>query len=434
MGNTGEPNPGLQVIDFLPVLHDAESSPSTFTDYRLATNSSPTLSISTVSDLTSTELGDDIDEGDDERIPTHHETFYLEDGNVEITCGYTIFRIHSSIVSFSSLSLRDMLSPPTLLGAPTPEGCPRIVFKDSPEDFAVLLKMIYTPGYVPPPLGAGPLTDRLAGFNSFPARHKVPDFTTFASLLRMATKYGFSDVREQLIEDLDGAYPTKWGDFEAARVLGEDVFGSPQPHPNAILNLFLEQNIRFALPFAAYRATLGGFPSLTSNEPDTILPRLTLAFIIHGIQGIRYTMLQVSHSIIYDGNLRVCPQKTCILNVDINPMERRIQALRKVLTVMVGGSKGDVLSPPSLGDIVCVHCTKLLEGAHHRCREQLVWGALPSLLSGPGPSGSAGYERRNRNHSSPSWGGAMGATQQSRPVLTGDAFSLLAKSLGSSPG
>jgi hypothetical protein len=32
-----------------------------------------------------------------------------------------------------------------------PEGCPRVVFKDSAEDFAVLLKMIYTPGYVPPP-------------------------------------------------------------------------------------------------------------------------------------------------------------------------------------------------------------------------------------------------------------------------------------------
>jgi len=72
----------------------------------------------------------------------------------------------------------------------------------------------------------------------------------------MTTKYGLSAVREGLVEDLKAAYPTKWEDFETAKDLGEDAFGSPKPHPNAILNLFLEQRIEFALPFAAYRAGL----------------------------------------------------------------------------------------------------------------------------------------------------------------------------------
>ena len=115
-------------------------------DAPISTTSSPTLSISTISDLTPTELGEDNVKDSDEPIFARHETFYLGDGNVEIMCGHTIFRIHSPIVSFSSPKLRDMLSQPTLLNAPTPEGCPRIVFDDSAEDFAVLLKMIYTPG------------------------------------------------------------------------------------------------------------------------------------------------------------------------------------------------------------------------------------------------------------------------------------------------
>ena len=68
----------------------------------------------------------------------------------------------------------------------------------------------------------------------------------------MTIKYGFSNIREALVEDLKGVYPTKWEDFEPANVLGENVFGSPKPHPNAVLNLFLEQRIKFALPFAAY--------------------------------------------------------------------------------------------------------------------------------------------------------------------------------------
>jgi hypothetical protein len=196
----------------------------------------------------------------------------------------------------------------------------------------------------------------------------------------MATKYDFPDVRETLIEDLKGAYPTKWKDFETEKVLGENIFGSPMPHPNAVLNLLLEEKIKFALPFAAYRAALGGFPSLISDKPDTVLPRLTLASTIHGMEKIRHVMVRTSHSIVYSGNLRVCPRRTCVPNAGMDSMERRMEVLKKVFDVMVVQSKGDVLSSVSFGDLVCVNCVKLLEDAHLRFRERVVWEALPSLL------------------------------------------------------
>lgn len=91
------------------------------------------------------------------------------------------------------------------------------------------------------------------------------------------TKYGFSGVRYQLLEGIKGVYPTKWKVFRIVNVLGEDVSGSPKPHPNAVLNLFEAQNVRFAIPFAAYRAPAGGFSSLMSDKPGTVLPRRTLA-------------------------------------------------------------------------------------------------------------------------------------------------------------
>ena len=147
MTNIDIPSPILHATETSSVLHDAEYSPDAFADDRIGTVSSPTLSISTISDLTPTEFDDDIGEGSGERIPTHHETFYLEDGNVEIVCGHTIFRVHSTVVSFSSPNLRYMLSSSTL-NAPVTEGCPRITFKDSANDFVILLKMIYTPGWV----------------------------------------------------------------------------------------------------------------------------------------------------------------------------------------------------------------------------------------------------------------------------------------------
>ena len=147
--------PIRSISDFLPRscktstplrLHDVEPSPETFVNVSAGTISSPTLTISTISDLTPTEFSE-IEYSKGQTI-THHDTFYFEDGNVETVCGHTLFRVHSTIISFSSPKLRDILSPSALLHAPTPEGYPRISISENAEDFGILLKMIYTPGWV----------------------------------------------------------------------------------------------------------------------------------------------------------------------------------------------------------------------------------------------------------------------------------------------
>jgi len=138
------PSSILQAIEPLSMLRDLELPSETFVNIPSAAVSSPTFSISTVSDLTPTELSEDIE--DDSDADVHHDTFYFEDGNVEILCGHTLFRVHSTTISFSSPKLRDILSHSALLRAPAPEGRPRITVTDTAQDFAVLLKMIYTPG------------------------------------------------------------------------------------------------------------------------------------------------------------------------------------------------------------------------------------------------------------------------------------------------
>ena len=146
--DTDIPSSILRKIASSSILQDAESSSEAFVDIPATGLASPTFSISTMSDLTPTELGEDI-EHSEEQAATRHNTFYFEDGNVEIVCGHTVFRVHSTIISFSSSKLRDMVSPPTLLNTQMPEGRPRIAVSDSAGDFSVLLKMIYTPGWVP---------------------------------------------------------------------------------------------------------------------------------------------------------------------------------------------------------------------------------------------------------------------------------------------
>ena len=109
---------------------------------------SPSTNISTLSDFTITDHSYDEPPIDFTTI-TPHETFHIEDGNVEVLCGNTLFRVHTSILSFHSPALRRMFAQTSLTSAESPNGCPRIRSPDTATDFATLLKTIYLPGYVP---------------------------------------------------------------------------------------------------------------------------------------------------------------------------------------------------------------------------------------------------------------------------------------------
>jgi hypothetical protein len=195
----------------------------------------------------------------------------------------------------------------------------------------------------------------------------------------MATKYDFPDVREQLIHSLKDAYPTELGAYQTANVLGEDIFGAPKPHPNSVLNLFLEQSIGFAIPVAAYRASLCGLSSLLNNKPSVSLPRFPLASSIHGSGVIRSEISRFAHSIVRDMSLKECRDGKCTANSVVNAPARKMKTLNKVYDVMIKGGKGDVLTSISLGDIVCVNCAKAPEQVY-RLLCQSIWENLPRIF------------------------------------------------------
>ena len=69
----------------------------------------------------------------------------------------------------------------------------------------------------------------------------MPDFVTFSSLLRITTKYELPTVRSQLLELVRDAYPETFEGLVPSKALGENVFSGPTPHPNEVLNLFVQQ-------------------------------------------------------------------------------------------------------------------------------------------------------------------------------------------------
>jgi hypothetical protein len=196
----------------------------------------------------------------------------------------------------------------------------------------------------------------------------------------MTTKYDLSDVRDQLIEDLKSAYPTKWEDFRSAKVLGEDIFGSPKPHPNAVLNLLEGQNVKFALPFATYRASTGGFQTLMSDKPGTVLSRRTLASTVEGLHYLSSTASYLARLVAYGGRLPVCPDKTCALNVGTNLSQKKLETSEKVYLAMMDKREGGLLSTPSLGHLLCKKCTKYMEATHTEW-SSFSWKQLPLIFN-----------------------------------------------------
>jgi hypothetical protein len=142
----GLPNVDLEPqMSLPPVLESITAPEMEATPASPALTQSPSISIATLSDFTMTDTPDDQSPIDPTEI-TPHDTFYLEDGNVEVLCESTLFRIHIGVLSFHSPVLRQGFAQAILATAESPNGCPRIPSSDTAMDFTTLLQMIYLPG------------------------------------------------------------------------------------------------------------------------------------------------------------------------------------------------------------------------------------------------------------------------------------------------
>ncbi|KAF9646043.1 hypothetical protein BDM02DRAFT_3189167 [Thelephora ganbajun] len=333
---------------------------------------SPSISIASLSDFTVADNSDDespVGTPIDSNAQVQHETFYLEDGNVEVLCGNTLFRVHTSILSFHSPALRRMFAQTSLATADSPNGCPRILSSDTSTDFATLLKIIYLPG--------------------FPERGTVPDFTTFSSLLRITAKYEMPTVRSQLLEVVCDAYPETIEGLTPSKPLGERVFGRPTPHPNAVLSLFVQQQLISALPMTYYMAVRWGPDSLMDPRlaASARLPPNVLQAAIKGLIVLREMELKETHRLILGSmTSHPCSSPNCPSSKTAGPRES--DAHRKVIDRITDSSLSGtkLLQVLSFSDICggdhygfCKRCVEGWECGHAEVRRK-AWAALPVVF------------------------------------------------------
>jgi hypothetical protein len=220
----------------------------------------------------------------------------------------------------------------------------------------------------------------------FPEINESPDFSTFSSLLRISTSYEIPNIRARLLETIRGAYPEN---FEGLNnmVIGESVFGDA-PHPNAVLNLFIQQNVTWALPMAYYMAARRGLDSLMDDRlsPSAMLSGQTLRSATRGLTALREMELRETHRIVFtvkDATDRAdCSSLRCPLEAGTVGAHRR--AFDRIAGSGVEGTR--ILQILSEGEFArdielefCQVCAEKMQVAHAGVRRK-AWTALPVLF------------------------------------------------------
>jgi len=227
----------------------------------------------------------------------------------------------------------------------------------------------------------------------FLERNKVPDFVTFSSLLRITSKYELPTVRSRLLEVIRDSYPETFEGLVASKPLGESVFSGSTPHPNEVLNLFVQQKLGSALPMAYYMAARRGLDSLMDRHlpRNAILSPEVLQCAVRGLIKLREMERDETYRLIFESketryrSTPNCP--SCDASGTVAS-----QTYQKVFDHVVGspqlGTK--VLQVPAFyedcgGGLQCVcpgicrRCVERWESGHADLRKK-AWTKLPDVF------------------------------------------------------
>jgi len=200
------------------------------------------------------------------------------------------------------------------------------------------------------------------------------------------------DLRAQLLETIRDAYPENFEGLDPSKTLGGDVFGGPKPHPNVVLNLFVQQKVTSALPMAYYMAVRGGSNSLMDARLPigAMLSGQTLRCAISGLIALREMELKETDRIVFKTSNRVgCSSTDCPSRHSGGPLGAEIigahqRIFDRIMGSAVGGTR--ILQVLSASEFVedteskfCQVCVGKMQAEHGEVRRK-AWAALPEVF------------------------------------------------------
>ncbi|TFY59570.1 hypothetical protein EVJ58_g5706 [Rhodofomes roseus] len=130
-----------------------------------------------------------LDADAEQKVLQDHPALYHDDGNVILSCGSTLFRVHRSILSKHSPVFRDILERKEDTKTEILRGCLHVALEDTKEEVEALLNVIYD------------------GFRvDFPDL-TVVNFPTLSNIFRMATKYRIDRTQTDIMKRMKQEWP-----------------------------------------------------------------------------------------------------------------------------------------------------------------------------------------------------------------------------------
>ena len=192
-------------------------------------------------------------------------------------------------------------------------------------------------------------------------------------------------MRPQLIEVIRDAYPETFEGVTPNKSLGENVFSGRTPHPNEVLNLFVQQGLTSALPMAYYMAARRGIDSLVNKslpQSATLSPEI-LQSVLKGLMALRELELNETYRLVLGSRTsHPCPSSNCPSSN--TPGARVSDAHKKIIDQIADSPRPGtkVLQVLSLSrtheggsDEFCESCVKGWEAGHVEVRKK-AWNTL----------------------------------------------------------
>ena len=196
-------------------------------------------------------------------------------------------------------------------------------------------------------------------------------------------------VRPQLIEVVRDAYPETFEGVTPTKSLGESVFSGRTPHPNEVLNLFVQQGLTSALPMAYYMAARRGIDSLTNKsliQNATLSPKI-LRSALKGFVALRELELNETYCLVLGSKVsHWCSSPNCPSRDATGP--RVTDAHKKVIDQITDPTRSgtkvlQVLVLSSIDEGVsggfCESCVKGWEARHSEIRKR-AWDTLSDVF------------------------------------------------------
>ena len=196
-------------------------------------------------------------------------------------------------------------------------------------------------------------------------------------------------VRPQLLEVIRDAYPETFEGVTPTKSLGESLFSGRTPHPNEVLNLFVQQGLTSALPMAYYMAARRGIDSLTNKiliQNATLSPEI-LRSALKGFVTLRELELGEKYCLVLGSKAcHPCSSPNCPSRDATGP--RVTDAHKKIIDRITDSTRSGtrvlqvlVLSSVDEGvaDGFCEECAKGWEAGHVEARKR-AWNMLTDVF------------------------------------------------------